>query len=129
LKVRDNQTSGHFDFRGKNDVPADSTNPLNYWERNGVIMVADGVPEVMKCARENLRMGAAQLRIAAGGGVYSAFDPLDVLEYTFEEMKAVVDVANTWNTYVAAHIFTDKAIQTAIKAGTKSVDRGLILSF
>jgi imidazolonepropionase-like amidohydrolase len=70
LKVRNNQTSGHFDFRGKNEVPANSTNSLNFWERNGVIMVADGVPEVMKRARENLRIGAAQLRIAAGGGVY-----------------------------------------------------------
>jgi imidazolonepropionase-like amidohydrolase len=71
---------------------------------------------------------AAQLRIAAGGGVYSAFDPLDFQEYTFEEMKSVVDVANTWNPYAAAHIFTDKANQTAIKAGIKSVDHGPILS-
>ena len=122
------QTSGHFDFRGKNDVPANSTDPLSYWERNGLIMVADGVPEVIKRARENLRMGATQLKIAGGGGVSSAFDPLDVQEYTFDEMKAIVDVAETWNTYVAAHIFTDKATQTAIRAGIKSIEHGFLMS-
>jgi imidazolonepropionase-like amidohydrolase len=121
------QTSGHFDFRGKNDTPANSTDPLTYWERNGLIMVADGVPEVIKRARENLRMGATQLKIAGGGGVSSSYDPLDVQEYTFEEMKAVVDVAKTWNTYVAAHIFTDSSIQTAIKAGIKSIEHGNLI--
>jgi len=111
------QTSGHFDFRGKNDTPANSTDPLTYWERN----------EVIKRARENLRMGATQLKIAGGGGVSSSYDPLDVQEYTFEEMKAVVDVAKTWNTYVAAHIFTDSSIQTAIKAGIKSIEHGNLI--
>ena len=122
------QTSGHFDFRGKNDVPANNADPLSYWERNGLIMVADGVPEVIKRARENLRMGATQLKIAGGGGVSSTYDPLDVQEYTYEEMKAVVDVAKTWNTYVAAHIFTDEATQTAIKAGVKSIEHGFLMS-
>lgn len=122
------QTSGHFDFRGKNDVPASNADPLSYWERNGLIMVADGVPEVIKRARENLRMGATQLKIAGGGGVSSTYDPLDVQEYTYEEMKAVVDVAKTWNTYVAAHIFTDEATQTAIKAGVKSIEHGFLVN-
>lgn len=121
------QTSGHFDFRGKNDVPTNNTDPLTYWERNGVIMVADGVDELTKRSREILRMGATQLKIAAGGGVSSSYDPLDVQEYTFEEMKAVVDVADTWNTYVAAHIFTDKAVQTAVNAGVKSIEHGMLI--
>jgi imidazolonepropionase-like amidohydrolase len=121
------QTSGHFDFRGKNDVPANPGDPLTYWERVGLIMVADGVPEVTKRARENLRMGATQLKIAGGGGVSSAYDPLDVQEFTFEEMKAIADVAATWNTYAAAHIFTDAAIQTAVKAGIKSIEHGMLI--
>lgn len=121
------QTSGHFDFRGKNDVPANAADPLSYWERNSLIMVADGVEEITKRAREILRMGATQLKIAGGGGVSSSYDPLDVQEYTYEEMKAVVDVADTWNTYVAAHIFTDKAIQTAVRAGIKSIEHGMLI--
>jgi imidazolonepropionase-like amidohydrolase len=122
------QTSGHFDFRGKNDTPSNNSDPLMYWERNSLIMTADGVPEVIKRARENLRMGASQLKIAGGGGVSSAYDPLDVQEYTFDEMKAIVEVADTWNTYVAAHIFTDKATQTAIRAGIKTIEHGFLMS-
>lgn len=122
------QTSGHFDFRGKNDYPRNKTDALTYWERNSLIMVADGVDEVILRARENLRMGATQLKIAGGGGVSSTYDGLDVQEYTFEEMKAVVDVARTWNTYVAAHIFTDEAIQTALKAGVISIEHGMLAS-
>ena len=122
------QTSGHFDFRGKNDVPRNITDPMTYWERNSLIMVADGVDEVIRRSRENLRAGATQLKIAGGGGVSSTYDALDVQEYTFEEMKAVVDVAKTWNTYVAAHIFTDEATQTAIRAGIKTIEHGFLMS-
>lgn len=122
------QTSGHFDFRDKNATPANPADPLMYWERNGLIMTADGVPDVIKRARENLRMGASQLKIAGGGGVSSTYDPLDVQEYTYDEMRAIVEVAATWNTYVAAHIFSDKATQTAIKAGVKSIEHGFLIS-
>lgn len=122
------QTSGHFDFRGLNDVPANPGAPLPYWERNSVVMVADGVADVMIRVREQLRMGASQIKIASGGGVSSSFDPLDVQEYTFEEMKAAVDVAETWNTYVMTHVFTDAAVQTSIEAGIKSIEHGFLLS-
>ncbi|MDR9825328.1 amidohydrolase family protein [Vibrio sp. FNV 38] len=122
------QTGGHFDFRGKNDVPANSTDPMTYWERNSLIMTADGVDEVMVRARENFRNGATLLKISGGGGVSSSYDPLDVQQYTFEEVKAAVDVAKTYNTYVASHIFTDEAAQTAIKAGVKSIEHGFLFS-
>ena len=121
------QTAGHFDLGAYNEVPSNAADPLPYWERVGLFAIADGVPEVTKRAREILRMGATQLKIAGGGGVTSIYDPLDVQEYTFEEMKAIVDVAKTWNTYVAAHIFTDAAIQTAVKAGIKSIEHGNLI--
>jgi len=121
------QTSGHFDFRGKNDHPANLTDPMSYWERNSLIMTADGVPEVILRVRENLRMGATQIKISGGGGVSSSYDDLDVQQYTFEEMKAAVDVAKTWNTYVAAHIFTDAAVQTALRAGVMSIEHGFLI--
>lgn len=122
------QTSGHFDYRSAQAVPSNPGDALEYWNRNAVLLVADGVPEVMKRSREVLRLGATQLKIAGGGGVSSSYDPLDVQEYTFEEMKAIVDVADTWNTYVAAHIFTDKATQAALKAGVKTIEHGNLLS-
>ncbi|WP_345013017.1 amidohydrolase family protein, partial [Pseudaeromonas paramecii] len=117
------QTSGHSDNRPSNE-PEHAT----YLEKNYLLTVADGVPDVMVAARRNLRIGATQIKIAAGGGVSSNYDPLDVTEYTFEEMKAAVDVAKTWNTYVAIHANTDEAIQMAIKAGIRSVEHGFLMS-
>lgn len=122
------QTSEHFDFRSPQSVPTNNGDALEYWNRNALLLVADGVPEVTKRAREVLRMGASQLKIAGGGGVSSIYDPLDVQEYTFDEMRAFVEVAETWNTYVAAHIFTDKAVQTAVRAGIKTIEHGFLMS-
>ncbi|GLS90026.1 hydrolase [Psychromonas marina] len=121
------QTGGHFDFGAYSDAPSSPGDSLPYWERVGLLAIADGVPEVTKRSREILRMGATQIKIAGGGGVSSIYDPLDVQEFTFEEIKAIVEVAETWNTYVAAHIFTDKSIQNAIKAGVKSIEHGNLI--
>ena len=121
------QSSGHGDFRGPNDVPENLGTSLDYSQRVGHTLIADGVPEVIKRTREALRMGASQIKAMGGGGVASLYDPLDVTEYTFEEMKAIVDVANTWNTYVAIHVNTDAAIQQWIKAGAKSVEHGFFM--
>ena len=121
------QTSGHGDFRGPNDVPENPGTPLDYAQRVGHTLIADGVPEVIKRTREALRMGATQIKAMAGGGVSSLYDPLDVTQYTFDEMKAICDVAKTWNTYVAIHANTDAAIRQWIEAGAMSVEHGFFL--
>jgi len=121
------QTSGHGDFRGPNDVPENPGTPLDYQQRVGNTLLADGVPEVIKRSREILRMGATQIKAMAGGGVSSLYDPLDVTEYTFEEAKAICDVAKTWNTYVMIHANTDTAIRMWIDAGAKSVEHGFFI--
>jgi len=121
------QTSGHGDFRGPNDVPENPGTPLDYFQRVGHTLIADGVPEVMKRTREVLRMGATQIKVMAGGGVTSLYDPLDVTEYTLEELKAIVDVARTWNTYVMIHVNTDAAIQQALEAGVISIEHGFFI--
>lgn len=122
------QTSGHTDFRPSTSVPADPDMPLVYMERIGHVIVADGVPDVLKRAREALRMGASQIKINSGGGVSSSFDPLDVTQFTFEETKAAVDAASDWNTYVVTHTFTDKATRRALDAGVISIEHGHLLS-
>jgi len=121
------QTSGHGDFRGPNDVPENPGLPLDYQQRMGNTLIADGVPEVMKRTREALRMGASQIKAHGGGGVSSLYDPLDVTEYTFEEAKAIVDVARTWNTYVAVHINTKDAMKQWIEAGARSMEHGFFI--
>jgi len=122
------QTSGHTDFRPSTAVPADSTAPLIYMERIGHVIVADGVPEVLKRTREALRMGATQIKINSGGGVSSSFDPLDVTQFTSDETRAAVDAAADWHTYVATHVFTDEATQRALEAGVMSIEHGHLLS-
>jgi len=121
------QTSGHADYRPFTAVPSEPDEQLIYVSRSGYAAVADGVPEVMKRTREALRMGASQVKLAAGGGVASSYDPIDVAEYTYDELKAAVDVADTWNTYVMVHVYTSRAIQTAIRAGVKSIEHGQMM--
>lgn len=122
------QTSGHTDFRPATSVPADHDAPLVYMERVGHVIVADGVPEVLKRTREALRMGATQIKINSGGGVSSSFDPLDVTQFTLEETRAAVKAAEDWNTYVATHTFTDDATRRAVEAGVMSIEHGHLLS-
>lgn len=102
--------------------------PLDYLQCNGMTLIADGVPQVMKRTRKALRMGATQIKFMAGGGVSSVYDPLDVTQYTFAEMKAIVDVAKTWNTYVCVHANTDVAIQQSLEAGVQSIEHGFLMS-
>ncbi|MGD1701321.1 amidohydrolase family protein [Dapis sp. BLCC M229] len=90
--------------------------------------VADGVPEVTKAAREVLRTGATQIKVMAGGGVSSHFDPLDTTQYTFKEMKAIVQEAENWGTYVLVHAYTDRVVRTCVEAGVKSIEHGPFLT-
>lgn len=122
------QTGGHFDYRPYQAVPTNPADSQWYWYSVGLMAMADGVPEVTKRAREVMRMGASQLKISSGGGVSSVYDPLDVRQYTLDELKAFVEVADTYNTYVASHIFTDDAAQLAVKAGIKTIEHGFLMS-
>lgn len=122
------QTGGHFDYRPYQAVPTNPGDSQWYWYAVGLMAQADGVPEVTKRSREIMRMGATQLKISTGGGVSSTYDPLDVRQYTQAEIEAFVEVADTYNTYVASHVFTDEAVQIAIEAGVKSVEHGFLMS-
>ncbi|WP_455388348.1 metal-dependent hydrolase family protein [Petrachloros mirabilis] len=121
------QTGGHFDYRLPNEV-TDDTAINNYWARMGFFVIADGVPEVQRRAREAFRAGASQLKFAVGGGVGSVFDPLDVRQYSLEEMKALVDVTKSYNSYAAVHVNNDDAVEMALEAGVMSIDHGFFIS-
>ncbi|MFM7426141.1 MAG: amidohydrolase family protein [Elainella sp.] len=121
------QTSGHGDFRSLSEIPRFPTTPPSRAEVYGVGAIADGVDEVLRRTREQLMQGASQIKLAAGGGVASAYDPLDASQYTEAEFRAAVDAAANWNTYVAVHAYTPKAIQTAIQAGVKCIEHGQLI--
>jgi len=122
------QTGGHLDYRPYNAVPSNPGDSLWYWYSNALMLQADGVPDVILRSREVMRLGATQIKIAAGGGVSSLYDPLDVRQYTRAELEAFVEVADTYNTYVLAHIFTDDAAKIALEAGVKSIEHGNLLT-
>lgn len=122
------QTSGHADFHSLLENPRSSNSELSYWEKNMMAMVSDGVPEVRKRTREILKFGASQVKITTGGGVSSQFDPLDVSEYSVDEIKAVVEEASNFNTYVLAHVMTDRGIRTSVENGVMSIEHGFFAS-
>ena len=118
------QTSGHGDFRLRSDIPRPPNAPLSLVESTGVAMIADGEPEVLRRVREQLMLGATQIKMLAGGGVASTYDPLDSTQFTERELRAGVEAASDWNTYVMAHVYTPKGIQRSIKAGVKCIEHG-----
>lgn len=118
------QTSGHGDFRMPYEVPRTIGNPLSRAEQEGVAIIADGADQVLLRTREQLMLGASQIKLMAGGGVSSLYDPLDAVQYTPEEIHAAVEAASNWNTYVTVHAYTPAAIQMAIGAGVKCIEHG-----
>jgi len=121
------QTSGHADLRAPIEPSRRFSGRQPRMEVLGGGIIADGRDEVLTAVRENLRMGASQIKIAAGGGTSSAYDPLDVTQYTLDEMKAAVEAADDWNTYVTAHAYTPRAVRRAIEAGVKCIEHGNLL--
>ncbi|MBW0159565.1 metal-dependent hydrolase family protein [Sedimentimonas flavescens] len=117
------QTSGHQDFRLTREVPQTSNN-LDTLETGDMFYIADGVDEVLKRTRENLMQGATQIKLMAGGGVTSSYDPLHTVQYTQEELKAAVTAAAHWGTYVLTHAITDEAVNHSLDAGVKSIEHG-----
>ncbi|GFG63289.1 hydrolase [Mycobacterium kubicae] len=121
------QTGGHGDFRMPYEVPRGVCGHLSYTEIIGAAVIADGVAEVLRGAREMLRRGASQLKLMAGGGVASPYDPLDVAQFTEAEIRAAVEAAENWGTYVTVHAYTPRAIRTAISAGVRCVEHGHLI--
>lgn len=118
------QTAGHGDFRLLSELPRFPDTPPSTIERQGVALIADGADAVLRATREQLMKGASQIKIMAGGGVSSLYDPLDTIQYTQAEMRAAVQAAADWGTYVCAHVYTPSGIQRAIRAGVKSIEHG-----
>lgn len=121
------QTAGHGDFRTPDERSRRFFGKASRAEELGATFIADGRDEVLTATRENLRFGASQIKLMAGGGTSSAYDPIDVTQYTFDEMKAAVDAAEDWGTYVMVHAYTPRAVQRAVEAGVKSIEHGQML--
>lgn len=89
--------------------------------------IADGPDQVRRAAREELRRGADQIKIMAGGGVMSPTDRLESIQYSLEELTAATTVAAATGTYVLAHAYTPEAIRVCVEAGVRSIEHGNLL--
>ncbi|WP_146108437.1 metal-dependent hydrolase family protein [Photobacterium angustum] len=120
------QTAGHGDFRHKTDAFEPCACSLK--SASSISMICDGVSAVRKATREQLRQGASQIKIMASGGIASPTDKVTNLQFSDEEISAIVDEANHFGTYVMAHAYTPEAIIRSIKLGVKSIEHGNLLN-
>ena len=120
-------TGGHGDFRQLHELPRVIGGPPARMEVLGASMVADSPDEVRLRAREQLMQGATQIKLTAGGGVASPHSPLDVTTFTEAELRAAVEAATNWGTYVTVHAYTPGSIQGAIAAGVKCIEHGHLM--
>jgi imidazolonepropionase-like amidohydrolase len=117
------QTGGHGDFRER----IDSAQFCGCQVMDGIGRVADGVPAVQQAVRDEIRLGADQIKIMASGGVASAADPIHFMQYSQAELEAIVDEATRADTYVMAHAYTPPAVTRAIMAGVRTIEHGNLI--
>lgn len=122
------QTGGHGDFRAVYEEPRPfECCGLTHTEEIGAAIIADGIDAVTVAARNNLRLGASQIKLMTGGGVASLYDRLEDIQYFEEEINAAVMAAEDAGTYVMVHVYVPKAIARAIHAGVKSIEHGHLI--
>jgi len=120
------QTGGGADFRTPDEVSDPCGRPGPY---SVMSVIADGIDEVRKAAREELRRGAAQIKVFISGGVVfpSEAHPT-IYEYSLEELRAIVEEAQGRGTYVMAHVYTDEGVRRALVAGVASIEHANFVS-
>lgn len=121
------QTSGHGDYSAPEALPRSMGGPLSIGEAYRISLLADGRDQVLTAVRFNLRNGASQIKLATGGGVASPSDPVTVQEYTADEIKAAVQAASDFGTYVAVHAYNTTSVRRSVDAGVKSIEHGQLL--
>ena len=122
-------TGGHADLRPQAQRPRQLGGPVyTDAEYNGITVIADGVPEVLSAARLQMRKGVAFLKMFTSGAVSGMYDPLDIGEFSFDEIKAAADEAKRWNTYLAVHSYNEKGTLLALQAGAMSIEHANLMT-
>ena len=121
------QTGGHGDQRTRVDHPAPSNSFHFTGGVSGNRRVADGVDEVRRAVRDEIRLGADHIKLQVGGGVGSPADPIHFVQYSMDELRAAVEEADNAHTYVCAHAYTEKAITRAVTAGIRTIEHANFL--
>jgi imidazolonepropionase-like amidohydrolase len=120
------QTAGHGDDRHRS-TPHPMLEGGSPYSPGDTSVLVDGVDKHLVATRENLRLGATQIKIMGGGGVMSDYDPIHSLQPSPAEIRAVVQAASDWDTYVLAHAYTSEAVQRLIQNGVRCIEHGLLI--
>lgn len=118
------QTGGHGDMRDRGEPGGD---PHDHGDFGMVFAVADGITEVRRAVREQVRMGADFIKVMASGGAASPTDKLDRPQYSPDELRTIVEEAESAGVYVAAHALPSIAIRRAVAAGARTIEHGNFL--
>lgn len=121
------QTGGHGDFRDRDDPNPTLSACADHTLGSGQSVIADGPAQWLAAVRENLMHGATQIKIMGGGGVASDYDPIQSLQPSPEEIRAAVQAASDWGTYVMAHSYTSAAVRRLVENGVKVIEHGLLI--
>ncbi|MCA0044230.1 metal-dependent hydrolase family protein [Celeribacter litoreus] len=111
-------TGGHTDLRARTDIRPDAMG----WRLANMGVLVDGVDNIRFTCRKMLKEGAKFIKVMANGGVSSPNDPIDSIQYSRDEILAMVEEAENANTYVSAHVYHDKAIRRCVELGVKSLE-------
>ena len=120
------QTAGHGDWRMPHEANPVHTGGSPYLSADNAVL-ADGVDATLVAVRENLKNGATQIKIMGGGGVMSDYDPIHTLQPSPAEIRAAVQAAGDWGTYVLAHAYTSEAVTRLVENGVKCIEHGLLI--
>ena len=120
------QTAGHGDARHSDQghPGLQGENPYSVADTH---VIVDGVDQHLMAVRENLRHGATQIKIMGGGGVMSDYDPIHSLQPSPAEIRAAVQAASDFDTYVLAHAYTSEAARRLADNGVKCIEHGLLI--
>lgn len=119
-------SGGHADLRMPSEIPRDG-NKLSKGELLGGSAIVDNIGDLKMRIREQLLQGASQIKLVGSGGVSSPRSPLDIVTFSEEELRAGVEVAQDWNTYVAVHAYTPRAVRRALAAGVASIEHAHLI--
>jgi len=119
-------TGGHADLRMPSELPRNRSE-LSVSELMGSAAIVDSIGELKLRVREQLLQGASQVKLVGGGGVSTPRSPLDMSTFDEEEIRAAVDVARDWNTYVAVHAYAPNTVQRAVAAGAACVEHAHLM--
>ena len=119
-------SGSHADFRNYTTPNETMNGPSSFGGRHGMTLTADGVDAIKAAARQNFMQGASQIKIMSSGGVVSNFDPWQLDAYSAEEIRAAVEVADAYHSYVMSHAYSKKSIMRCLENGVMTIEHGFM---